>query len=212
VRVIAIDGPAGAGKSTIAAALAQRLALARLDTGAMYRAVTLAALRDGIDPADGTRLAALAKGLDLSVGERVLVDGLDATAEIRGPDVTATVSQVSAHPEVRAELVRRQRAWVESHGGGVVEGRDIGSVVFPEAELKVFLTAAESERARRRMAQAEVDGDHDAVASDLVRRDRLDSTRGASPLTVAEGAMVIDTTGRSVEGVVEEVLEVLARL
>ena len=117
MRVIAIDGPAGAGKSTIAAALAQRLALARLDTGAMYRAVTLAALRDGIDPADGTRLAALAKGLYLSVGERVLVDGLDATAEIRGPDVTATVSQVSAHAEVRAELVRRQRAWVESHKG-----------------------------------------------------------------------------------------------
>jgi cytidylate kinase len=212
VRVLAIDGPAGAGKSTVAAALAERLGLARLDTGAMYRAVTLAALREGIDPGDGEALAALARGLDLQVGERVVLGGVDVTAEIRGPEVTALVSQVSAHPEVRAELVRRQRAWVEGHAGSVVEGRDIGSVVFPEAELKVFLTAAESERARRRVAQDEVDGDHAAVASELARRDRIDSSRGVSPLAVAEGALVIDTTGRSVEAVVEEVLEVLARL
>ena len=212
MRVIAIDGPAGAGKSTVAAALAERLGVARLDTGAMYRAVAFAALRDGIDPRDGARLGALARDLDLEVGGRVVVDGVDATAAIRGPHVTAIVSAVSAHPEVRAELVRRQRAWAEAHAGGVVEGRDIGSVVFPQAELKVFLTAAESEPARRRVAQDDVDCDHAATASDLARRDRIDSTRGASPLAVAEGALVIDTTGRSVDDVVGEVMEVLARL
>ena len=122
------------------------------------------------------------------------------------------MSAVSVHPEVRAELVRRQRAWAEAHGGGVVEGRDIGSVVFPNAEAKVFLTAAEAERARRRVVQDDCDGDHAAVASDLARRDRIDSTRPASPLAVAQGALVIDTTGRSVDDVVEEVMEVLARL
>ena len=211
MRVIAIDGPAGAGKSTVAVALAQRLGLARLDTGAMYRAVAFAALRDGIDPGDGPRLGALARGLDLEIGERVMVDGVDATAAIRGPEVTATVSAVSVHPEVRAELVRRQREWAEAHQGGVVEGRDIGSVVFPQAELKVFLTAAETERARRRVVQDDFDGDHAAVASDLARRDRIDSTRPASPLAVAQGALVMDTTGRSVDDVVEEVMEVLAR-
>jgi cytidylate kinase len=211
VRVIAIDGPAGAGKSTVAAALAQRLGMARLDTGAMYRAVAFAALRDGIDPGDAARLGALARGLDLEVGERVMVDGVDATAAIRGPEVTATVSAVSVHPEVRAELVRRQREWAEAHQGGVVEGRDIGSVVFPQAELKVFLTAAETERARRRVVQDDFDGDHAAVASDLARRDSIDSTRPASPLAVAQGALVMDTTGRSVDDVVEEVMEVLAR-
>ena len=211
MRVIAIDGPAGAGKSTVAAALARRLGLARLDTGAMYRAVAFAALRDGIDPGDGPRLGALARGLDLEIGERVMVDGVDATAAIRGPEVTATVSAVSVHPEVRAELVRRQREWAEAHQGGVVEGRDIGSVVFPQAELKVFLTAAETERARRRVVQDDFDGDHAAVASDLARRDRIDSTRPASPLAVAQGALVMDTTGRSVDDVVEEVMEVLAR-
>jgi len=212
VRVIAIDGPAGAGKSTVAAALARRLGVARLDTGAMYRAVAFAALREGIDPGDGVRLGALARALDLEVGERVTVDGVDATAAIRGPEVTAVVSAVSVHPEVRAELVRRQRVWAEAHDGGVVEGRDIGSVVFPNAEVKVFLTAAEAERARRRVVQDDLDGDHAAVASDLARRDRIDSTRPASPLAVAQGALVMDTTGRSVDDVVEEVMEVLARL
>ena len=137
---------------------------------------------------------------------------MDATAAIRGPEVTAVVSAVSVHPEVRAELVRRQRIWAEAHDGGVVEGRDIGSVVFPNAEVKVFLTAAEAERARRRVVQDDLDGDHAAVASDLARRDRIDSTRPASPLAVAQGALVMDTTGRSVDDVVEEVMEVLARL
>ena len=211
MRVIAIDGPAGAGKSTVAAALARRLGVARLDTGAMYRAVAFAALRDGIDPGDGVGLGALARALDLEVGERVMVDGVDATAAIRGPEVTAVVSAVSVHPEVRAELVRRQRVWAEAHDGGVVEGRDVGSVVFPNAEVKVFLTAAEAERARRRVVQDDLDGDHAAVASDLARRDRIDSTRPASPLAVAQGALVMDTTGRSVDDVVEEVMEVLAR-
>ncbi len=206
--VVAIDGPAGAGKSTVAARVADRLGLDRLDTGAMYRAVALAALRRGVDPSDAASLARLVRETEIDVGERVVVDGYDATAEIRGPAVTSVVSVVSAHPEVREEMVRRQREWVRGHRGGVVEGRDIGSVVFPDADVKVYLTASEEERARRRAAQAEA-ADHGEVASDMARRDRHDSTRSASPLAVAEGAVLIDTTGLSVEEVVETVVGLL---
>lgn len=153
MRVIAIDGPGGSGKSTVARAVAHQLGLERLDTGAMYRAVALASLREGIDRGDATALGALARRLSLEVGERVTMDGGDVTAAIRGPDVDAVVSAVSAHAEVRSEMVRRQRAWVQGRGGGVVEGRDIGSVVFPTADLKVYLTASEEERARRRSTE-----------------------------------------------------------
>ena len=142
MRIIAIDGPAGAGKSTVARALAARLGLQYLDTGAMYRAVTLAAMRRGIDPADVEPVADLARQIDLDVSDAgVFVDGLDATAEIRSPAVTTAVSAVAANGAVRAELVSRQREWAHRHGGGVLEGRDIGSVVFPDAELKLYLTA-----------------------------------------------------------------------
>jgi cytidylate kinase len=187
VRVIAIDGPAGSGKSTVARTLAQRLGLDYLDTGAMYRSVALAAVRQGVALDDVGGLAALAASVET-----------DTTDAIRTPEVNAAVSVVAAVPEVRRELVKRQRAWADSHGGGVVEGRDIGTVVFPEASLKVFLTASEEERARRRHEEA-----------DPGRRDRLDSSRAVSPLKAADDAMVIDTTGRSVEEVVEEVIRKL---
>ena len=151
MRVIAIDGPAGAGKSTVAKALARRLGLEYLDTGAMYRGVAFAALRRGIDPSEDAAVARVANDVELDVSEKgVLVDGVDASIEIRGPEVTRAVSVVAANPDVRTEMRRRQRAWAESRGGGVIEGRDIGSVVFPDAELKVYLTADPEVRAQRR--------------------------------------------------------------
>jgi cytidylate kinase len=195
--VIAIDGPAGSGKSTVSRALAARLAVDRLDTGAMYRAVAWAALDRGIDPGDRARVAALARGLTLTVGDGIEVDGTDVTEAIRGPRVSGVVSVVAANPDVRAVLVQRQRQWVAEHGGGVVEGRDIGSVVFPHADLKIYLTATAEERARRRPEEGA-----DAVA----RRDRLDSTRAVSPLGVADGARVVDTTDRKVDDIVEEMV------
>ena len=205
--VIAIDGPAGAGKSTVATAVARRLGLEHLDTGAMYRAVTLAALRQGVDPGDAEGCAAIARSMELRVGDRVDLDGADVSAEIRQPAVTEAVSTVAAHPAVRAELVARQRAWVAAHGGGVVEGRDIGSVVLPDADLKIFLTADTAERAWRRAREEGADPEALAETADAMRRrDWLDSTRPASPLVAPEGAIVVDSTGRSVESVVEEVL------
>ena len=204
MRVIAIDGPAGSGKSTIGRRVAAALGLEYLDTGAMYRSVTFAALGRGIDPSDADAVAALAPTLVIVVGERVSVDGEDATAAIRGPEVTTAVSAVAANPAVRAEMVRRQRAWVEERGGGVLEGRDIGTVVFPDAELKVYLTADESERLRRRAVEAGAE-----VAQDIARRDQADSSRAVSPLSAAADALVIDTTGRAIDEIVEEVLSKL---
>jgi cytidylate kinase len=208
VPLVAIDGPAGSGKSTVARAVASRLGVAYLDTGAMYRSVAWAALRHGVDPTDGDALALLANRLDVELGDRVVVDGVDATTEIRGPQVTAVVSAVSAHPAVRAEMVRRQQRWAEDAGGGVVEGRDIGTVVFPNADLKVFLTASEEERARRRQRDDRAP-DVGAVAADLARRDTLDSNRAASPLRSADDAVVIDTTARTVDDVVDQVMGLL---
>ncbi len=210
--LVAIDGPAGSGKSTIAAALAERLGLARLDTGAMYRAVTLLVLRQGVDPENGEAAARLARDMDLDVGDHVRLDGEDVTLAIRSGEVDGAVSEVAAHPAVRAELVRRQREWGERHGGGVVEGRDIGSVVFPTADLKIYLTAEPEERARRRVDQQRQlapsprgTESFEAVA-DLERRDTLDSGRAISPLQVAEDAIVVDSTHLTVDEVVEEVL------
>ena len=209
LRVIAIDGPAGSGKSTVARAVAERLRLPYLDTGAMYRAVAFAAMRRGIDPEDTIPVADLASHVHLEVGETVVVDGVDATIEIRSPEVTRAVSTVAANPDVRKQLVLRQREWVHEHGGGVVEGRDIGTVVFPEAELKVYLDAEDRERANRRSKEM-LDLHYDQVAADIARRDHIDSTRPASPLSVAADAVRIDTTGRDIDAVVNEVLALAA--
>jgi 3-phosphoshikimate 1-carboxyvinyltransferase len=195
--IVAIDGPAGAGKSTVSIAVAERLGVDRLDTGAMYRSVAALALERGVAPDDAAAVAGLAAASEIEVGERAAIDGLDVTEVIRSPEVGRAVSVVAANPEVRRQLVVRQRAWAEAHGGGVVEGRDIGSVVFPRAQLKVYLTASPEERARRR---------HDEAPEGVARRDRLDSTRDASPLREADDAHLLDTTDRSVQDVVEEVL------
>jgi len=210
--VVAIDGPAGAGKSTVGRAVADRLSLRYLDTGAMYRAVTFAALRRGLDPADEDDVADLSETVDLSVdsgpdGTVVIVDGVDATIEIRGREVTSAVSAVAANSRVRSELVRRQRRWVADHDGGVVEGRDIGSVVFPDAALKLYVTASPRVRAERRVA--EIGGDVSEVEASIIERDRKDSTRSDSPLTEANGSVLLDTSGLSIDEVVERVLAML---
>ena len=207
MRIIAIDGPAGSGKSTVARALARHLGLEYLDTGAMYRSVTFAALRRGIDPTEDDVVARIVGDIELDVSEdAVTVDGVDATIEIRGPEVSRAVSVVAANPAVRTEMVRRQREWAERHGGGVVEGRDIGSVVFPDAELKVYLTADPEVRAQRR-SQEVSDLDYETVAADLARRDALDQGREVSPLVEAVGAFLVDTTGLSVEEIIGVIAE-----
>ena len=199
--VIALDGPAGSGKSTVARAVAARLGLEYLDTGAMYRAVACAALRRGIDPTDAAKVGTLAREVTLEVADRVMVDGADATDEVRSPEVTVAVTAVASNPEVRTEMVTRQRQWVVENGGGVVEGRDIGSVVFPGAQVKIYLTADAGERERRRRSEA-----GEAVAADIARRDQADSTRTHSPLTVADDAVVIDTTDCDINEVVARVI------
>ena len=209
MRVIAIDGPAGSGKSTVARRLAEKLGLDYLDTGAMYRAVTFAALRRGIDPTDADDVAKLVPDLEITVVDSTVeVDGVDASIEIRGPEVTRAVSAVAANPAVRAELRRRQQEWAASHDGGVIEGRDIGSVVFPDAELKVYLTAHPEVRASRRAGEVR-DLDYEAVAADIARRDALDQGREHSPLTQAEGAVEVDTTDRSIDQIVDHIMGLL---
>jgi len=206
MTVVAIDGPSGSGKSTVARALAERLGLEYLDTGAMYRAIAFAALQRGLDPLDGALMDKLAADVDLvTAGPDVVVDGYDASIEIRGPEVTKAVSAVAAHPGVRQEMVSRQREWIRSHGGGVVEGRDIGSEVWPDAELKVYLTADLAVRAARRKAEMAAE-DRQEVADDLARRDALDSSRATSPLRRADGAIELDTTHLTVEEIVEALL------
>jgi cytidylate kinase len=210
MRVVAIDGPSGSGKSTVARALAAQLGLEYLDTGAMYRAVAFAVLQRDIDPADHDPVAKLVQDLDVVTdGGNVTVDGVDASVEIRGPEVTRAVSAVAANADVRREMVSRQREWIRTRGGGVVEGRDIGTEVWPDADLKVYLTADLAVRAARRQQEIGA-GDQQDVAADLARRDTKDSTREASPLTQAEDAVVVDTTGLSVEEIVASLLERLA--
>lgn len=208
--VVAIDGPAGSGKSTVGRAVAERLGVEYLDTGAMYRAVTLGVLRRGLSPHDVEAVAAAVGQIDIEVtAEGVSVDGVDATTEIRGREVTGAVSAVAANSAVRAQLVARQRAWVAERGGGVLEGRDIGTVVFPDAEAKVFVTASPRVRAQRRVDQ--LGGDLDEVESAIIERDRLDSTRSDSPLATADDSVVVDTSEMSVDEVVAVVLAHVAQ-
>jgi cytidylate kinase len=210
MKVIAIDGPAGSGKSTVARALAERLGLSYLDTGAMYRAVAFAALRNGVDPADAEPVAQLAREMKLEMNEdgTVRVDGVDATIEIRGPEVTRAVSIVATNSAVREELRLRQREWATEHGGGVIEGRDIGTVVFPDADLKVYLDARPEVRASRRSKEV-TELSYETVAADLARRDALDQGRSDSPLRIADDALVVDTTGMAVDEIVALLLEKL---
>ncbi len=212
LTVVAIDGPAGSGKSTVARKLAEALELEYLDTGAMYRSVTFAALSNGIDPEDGDKVAVLAREvrIDLRSDGSVLVDGVDATTQIRGPEVSRSVSAVAANSEVRAELVSRQREWARRRGGGVLEGRDIGTVVFPAARLKVYLTAQPEVRAARR-AREVTDLDYDSVAADLARRDEYDSTRRHDPLREADDALIVDTSELTIDQVVELLVERVGR-
>lgn len=199
--VIAIDGPAGSGKSTVARALAHALGWSFLDTGAMYRAVTREALVRGIDVADEVAMAEVASQVTLTTLPRVTVDGRDVEDEIRTESVNQAVSIVAANPLVRQFMVTRQREIAAAQPvGTVVEGRDITTVVFPEATLKVFLTASLAERAARRGEEG---------ADSVARRDRADSTREASPLRRADDALVLDTTGRNVKDVVEEIVRCL---
>lgn len=215
--IVAIDGPAGAGKSTVARAVARRLGVAYLDTGAMYRAVTWLALRDGMPVSDGEALAALARDNPIEIeptddGDRVRVAGRDVTDEIRMPEVAAAVSEVSAHQGVRDEVVAAQRALL-AQGSWVSDGRDVGSVVCPHADVKVFLTASLEERARRRRAdlvRRGVELELGQVIEDVRRRDRLDSTRAVSPLMVAEGAIVIDSSELEADAVADLIERLVA--
>jgi cytidylate kinase len=210
--IVTMDGPAGTGKSTVSRAVATRLGLPHLDTGAFYRAAGLIASRAGVDLAAGDQVAAALANASLDqVDGQMIVDAIDVSDEIRTPEATTASSQVSTHPAVRTILVTHQRAWVERHANrAVVEGRDIGSVVFPEATLKIYLDARPEVRARRRADQT--GEDFDQVLTELTRRDLRDSTRAASPLTIPEGAVVIDTSDLSFQQVVDRVVQMADRL
>ena len=214
--IIAIDGPAGAGKSTIASRLARKLGYVNLESGAMYRALALKAIDKDASFDDEAALVRLAQESRIHLeptmgGNRTLLDGRDVSTRIRERDVTEAASRVSVHPEVRAWMVARQRE-LGTGGGIVMEGRDIGTVVFPAADVKVYLDAAPEERARRRAEDPAHSGGPAAVAEVatlLTERDEQDRTRKASPLYAAQDAVVIDTTGKSVQDVVREVMEIV---
>ncbi len=210
--VVAIDGPGGVGKSTVARGVAAALGVAYLDTGSYYRAATVAVLNAGVAPDDGPGAVAVVRASDLDYRDGMIhLDGADVSTEIRSPEVTAAVSAVSAVPELREIVVDQQRAWVDRHGGSaVVEGRDIGTVVFPDATAKIYLTASAEVRARRRAGDAEAaDLNVDEIAADLRRRDAADSGRAASPLRPADDAMILDTSELGIDAVVAAVLRIV---
>jgi len=214
---IAVDGPAGTGKSSVSRGLARALDARYLNTGAMYRVVTLAVLRAGVELSDADAIGALAAQVDLAVGfdpdeDSAFLAGEDVSVEIRGDAVTAAVSAVSAVPAVRTLLVQRQRELADGDGSVVVEGRDIGTVVLPDADVKVFLTASAEERARRRNDQnvaAGLNDDYDAVLADVRRRDHLDSTRAISPLRAADDAVIVDSSDWTESQTIAHLLELV---
>jgi cytidylate kinase len=216
---VAIDGPAGTGKSSVSRGLAQSLGARYLDTGAMYRMVTLAVLRAGVDPADAEAVGQIAAMAQMSVdynpdGDRYFLAGEDVSTEIRGSEVTQAVSAVSSVPAVRSRLVDLQRQMAEGRGNVVVEGRDIGTVVLPDAPVKIFLTASAETRARRRNDQNVASGlsdDYDGVLADVRRRDHLDSTRAVSPLRPASDAVIVDTGDMTEAQVIANLLELVTR-
>jgi cytidylate kinase len=215
--LVAVDGPAGTGKSSVSRALARALGARYLDTGAMYRIVTLAVLRAGVDPADAAAVGAIGQRVQLSVGydpdeDRCYLAGEDVSTEIRGDDVTRAVSAVSSVPAVRERLVNLQRAMAAGPGNIVVEGRDIGTVVLPHAPVKIFLTASAETRARRRNDQNVAAGladDYAGVLADVRRRDRLDSTRAVSPLRVADDAVIVDTSEMTEAEAIDHLLKLV---
>lgn len=210
---VAIDGPGGAGKTSVARAVADALGVECLDTGAMYRAVAAAVLRRGVDPADGEAVAAVARDVVDRIeiaGSAARLEGRDVSEEIRGTAVTESVSTVAANPAVRAVMVARQQAWAAARAGCVMEGRDITTVVLPEADVRVYLYADAAVRARRRSGES--GASEAAVQAALRERDHRDSTRAYAPLQLAEGVREIDTTDRSVAGVVEEIMQMIEGL
>jgi CMP/dCMP kinase len=215
--VVAVDGPAGTGKSSVSRGLARELHARYLDTGAMYRIVTLAALRAGVDLTDQEDVAAVASIAKLSVGydpdeDRSYLDSEDVSTEIRGDEVTKAVSAVSSVPAVRTRLVDLQRALAAGPGSVVVEGRDIGTVVLPDADVKIYLTASAETRARRRNDQNIASGlpdDYDSVLADVRRRDHLDMTRAVSPLQAASDAVVVDTSEMTESEVIAHLLQLV---
>ena len=213
--LVTIDGPAGSGKSSVARAVAGRLGVVNLNTGAAYRAVALLALREGIDLTDGQGLADLARRVELDP-DGASIDGRRVPEpDLRTPEVSAAASKVSAHAQLRQVLLPVQRAAAEKarfQGGAVVEGRDIGTVVLSDAELKVYLSAAPEERARRRATQTGREGELDRIRDAIARRDRQDSEREVSPLKPADDAVVLDTTALSLDEVISEVLRLAANL
>lgn len=206
MAVIAIDGPAGAGKSTVAKLVAEATGLPYLDTGAMYRCVALLSTRTGIDSSNESSVAAIAESIDITFkGVQCWMNGEDVSQEIRSAEIASIVSIIAAQSPVRTAMRTQQQRWIQQQGGGVVEGRDIGTVVFPNAELKVFLTASPEERASRRVGQS--GGDLKEIAFNIAERDRIDSERVDSPLRPAGDAVVVDSTGLTITEVVDLIVD-----
>lgn len=203
--MIAIDGPAGAGKSTVARLVAEATGLPYLDTGAMYRCVALQSVRANVDSSDMEAVAALAESIEIRVeGLQCLLNGVDVSQEIRTSEIASIVSVIAAHSPVRTAMRTQQQRWIQNHGGGVVEGRDIGTVVFPDADVKIFLTASPRERASRRVRQS--GGDLEEIAQNIAERDRIDSERVDSPLRPAGDAIIVDSTGLDIDEVVAAIV------